>query len=194
MIDEEQLQLRYEDLGFAPDNAALMVEFTKEFNKEEPTEDELELAGLTRGTILGMFDDGILTEEEAKTALLDLGISEAATDLFITQRQLELERGNRTALIENFIRLAGGGHISLDSAQDGLFGLGLAATEVAIAVQRILRNRDARDRLPTLAQLDKMRAQDIVDDEQWQEAMAGLGFSDVWIERLGKLTGGDVEV
>ena len=194
LIDEEGLQLRYEDLGFAPDNAALMVEFTKEFNREDPTEDETELAGLTRGTILGMFDDGILNEDETKTALLDLGISEAATELFIVQRKLELERSNRTALIENIIRLAGGGHISLATAQDGLAGLGLAATEIAIAVQRILRNRDARDRLPTLAQLDKMKAQDIVTDEQWEEAMAGLGFSDVWIGRLGKLTGGDVEV
>ena len=194
LIDEEQLQLRYEDLGFAPDNASLMVEFTKEFNKEDPTEDEIELAGLTRGTILGMFDDGILNEDDTKTALLDLGISEAAADLFITQRKLELERANRTTLIENIIRLAGGGHISLDRAQDGLAGLGLTATEVAIAVQRILRNRDARDRLPTLAQLDKMRAKDIVTEAQWQEAMSGLGFSDVWIDRLGKLRGGDVEV
>jgi len=141
-----------------------------------------------------MFDDGILSKGETETALLDLGISSAATDLFITQRVLERERSTRAALIENVVRLAGGGNISLDAAQDGLAGLGLTATEVALAVQRILRNRDARDRLPTLAQLDKMRAKDIVDDEQWQEAMAGLGFSDVWITRLGKLTGGDVEV
>lgn len=191
LLDEEELQARYEALGFDADNAGLMVEFTKAFNDDGATEDEVELAGLTRGTILSMFDDGILTEDDTKDALLGLGISENAASLFIMQRTLETERRNRTSLVENIVRLAGGGHIDLGAAQDGLAGLGLTATEIALAVQRILRNRDSRDRLPTLAQLNKMRTQNIVTDDQWEEAMGGLGFSDVWIERLGKLTGED---
>lgn len=188
LIDEDELQLRYEDLGFAPDNANMMVEFTKAFNSSEPTDAELEVQGLTRGTVLSMFEDGIFTEDEAIQVLITLGLSPSAADLFVSQRILEQERSDRKFLIENIIQLAGGGHINLDRAQDSLAGIGLTVTEIAIAVQRILRNRDSRDRLPTMAQINKMRASDIIDEDAWTEAMGGLGFSDLWIERLGKLT------
>ena len=189
LLDSDQLHVRYEALGFDEENAALMVKFTEAFNEEEPPEVALELEGLTRGTILGMFDDGVLSEGETNAALLDLGISEAATGLFITQRKLESERKKRTALIENVVRLVGGGHINLDAGLDGLAGLGLTATEIAIATQRMLSKRETRDRLPTPVQLDKMLAAEIVNAEQWDTAMAGLGFSDDWIARIAKLTG-----
>ena len=194
LLDVEELQARYEDLGFAPENAAMMVKFTEAFNAEEPPEVASELEGLTRSTILGLFDDGVFTEAETERALLDLGISEAATSLFISQRQLEQERKDRTTQINTIIKLAGGGHIDLDQAQDSLAGLGLTDTEIKLAVQRILRARGSRDRLPTLAQLNKMLASDIVTPQQWESAMAGLGYSDVWIERYAGLlaSGGTV--
>ena len=187
LLDSEQLQLRYEDLGFDVGNAAMMTQFTEAYNEEEPPEVALELEGLTRGTVLGMFDDGVLTEGETQIALLDLGISEAATSLFISQRKLERERKDRTDQINTIIKLAGGGHVDLDQAQDSLAGLGLTDTEVKLAVQRILRARGSRDRLPTLAQLNKMLQGRIVTPGQWVSAMAGLGYSDVWIDRIGRL-------
>ncbi len=188
LLDVEELQARYEDLGFAPENAAMMVQFTEAFNAEDPADVALELEGLTRGTILGMFDDGVLTEAETDTALLDLGISEAAVGLFIAQRKLERERRTRTGMIENIVRLVGGGHISLDAGLDNLAGLGLTATEIAIATQRILNKQKSRDRLPTPVQLNKMLALDIIDAEQWDTAMVGLNFSDESIARISKLT------
>ena len=188
LLDSDQLQVRYEALGFAEENATMMVQFTEAFNEEEPPEVALELEGLTRGTILGMFDDGVLTEGETDVALTDLGISEAAVGLFITQRKLEQERRTRTGLIENIVRLVGGGHINLDAGLDNLAGLGLTATEIAIATQRILNKRKSRDRLPTPVQLNKMLALDIIDAEQWDTAMVGLNFSDESIARISKLT------
>lgn len=188
LLTEDELQLRYEDLGFAADNAGLMVEFTKAFNSREPSDAELEIQGLTRSTVLSMFEDGIFTEDEAIGVLTALGLSPEAADLFVSQRILEAERSDRKFLIENIIRLAGGGHINLDRAQDSLAGIGLTVTEIALAVQRILASRGSRDRLPTMAQINKMLSSDIIDEEAWTEAMGGLGFSDVWIERLGQLT------
>lgn len=188
LLSEEDLQIRYEALGFDAANAELMVQFTIAFNEEDPPEVELELEGLTRSSILGMFDDGVLSEGETTEALQDLGISEAATSLFITQRRLEQQRKERTGLIENIVALVGGGHVDLGAGLDSLAGLGLTATEIAKATQRILNNRKGRDRLPTPTQLDKMLGLEIVSPEVWETAMAGLGFSDVWIERLALIT------
>ena len=184
LLTVEDLQTRYEALGFDADNAALMVAFTIEFNRGDTAEDVNELEGLTRGTIINMFEDGILNETEATDALLALGFSESAADLLIRQRKLEVDRRDRKALIESVVQLIGGGAISLPQAQDSLATIGLTATEMAIAVKRILQARGGRARLPTVAQLEKMRELKIVSEDQWTEAMGGLGFSDVWVGRI----------
>lgn len=184
LLTVEDLQIRYEALGFDADNAALMVAFTIEFNEGPSAEDVAELEGLTRGTIINLFEDGILNESETTDALLALGVSEPAAALLIQQRKLEVDRRDRKALIESVIQLVGGGAISLPQAQDSLATIGLTASEMAIAVRRILQARGDRDRVPTVAQLEKMRELKIVTEEEWTEAMGGLGFSDVWVERL----------
>ena len=190
VLDSAELQIRYEALGFAPDDAALMVQFTEAFNSESPADVAVELEGLTRSTILSMMDDGILSEPDAQAALIDLGISDAAARLFITQRRLESERRGRAETVANTVRLAKGGHITLAEAQDTLGRLGLTATEIALATQRIIDDRGVRDKLPTMAQLNKMLAADIIAVEQWREAVGGLGFSDAWTDRLLLLEGG----
>lgn len=184
LLDEEQLQLRYEDLGFAPENATLMVQFTLAFNAPDETEAQLEIEGLTRATVVNMFEDGILDEEEAFDILVTMGLSETVSRLFIDQRKLENERRTRTALIENIIRLFGGGIIDFGNAQDSLASIGLTATEIALAVQRMIASRSGRVRLPTPIQLDQMLKSEIIDEDLWRETMGGLDFPEEWVERI----------
>ncbi len=183
LITEDELLGRYMDIGFDESNAEMMKQFTVAFNAPDPPE-IIELEGLTRGTILNMFDDGILDETETREILVTLGVGDVAADLFISQRQSERQRRERKALIEGVVELATGAVISLPEAQDSLFSAGLTAVEIALAVQQILRNRSSRDRLPTIAELTKMQQATIIDSEEWRDAMAGHGFPDVWIERL----------
>ena len=194
LLDEEELVSRYMDLGFAEDNAAMMAQFTVAFNADDPPE-VAELEGLTRSTILGMFADGVLSEEQARDIMqVGLGLSEDVVELFLTHQKLVRERADRRALIISVVDLAGGGIINLAEAQDSLARAGLTASEIAGAVKRILDKRERRDRLPTIAQLAKMRRADIIEDDVWRDAMAGHGFPDIWIDRLGDLQAtGDVE-
>lgn len=187
LLDEEQLQLRYEDLGFNVDNAALMVQFTLAFNVTDESEAEQEIEGLTRATVVNMMEDGILQEGEALEILAQMGLSERVALLFVEQRKLEIQRRDRKELIENVIRLVGGGIINFPQAQDSLAQLGLTAIEIARATQRILAALGGRDRLPTQAQIDKMLASEIITEEVWKETMEGLNFPDVWITRILEL-------
>ena len=193
LIGEDDLIPRYMDLGFNESNADMMAKFTIAFNAPDAPE-VLELEGLTRSVILGMFDDGVLTEREAKEIMMTgLGLSDNVAALFITHRKLVRERSDRGALITSIIDLAGGGIIQLPEAQDSLARAGLTAVEIAGAVKRILDRREKRDRLPTVAELAKMRDSEIIDVEVWHDAMAGHGYPDVWIDRLADLqsAGGD---
>ena len=92
-------------------------------------------------------------------------------------------------MIEGVVKLATGAVIDLPEAQDTFARVGLTAIETALAVQQIIRNRESRDRLPTIAELAKMQAGAIIDSDEWAEAMAGHGFPDIWIERLEVFSG-----
>jgi hypothetical protein len=187
LLTEDDLQERYESLGFSPDDASMMTTFTLAFNADDATEAEREIEGLTRSTAVNMFEDGILEEQETREILQLMGLSERVAGLYVDQRKLEIERNERLALIENIIQLVGGGAINFPTAQDSLATLGLTAVEIAKATKRIIDNLKGRDRLPTLAQLDKMLAAEIITEDTWRETMGGLGFSDDWVDRLFQL-------
>lgn len=191
LLTDADLQLRYEAIGFAPADAELMVAFTVAFNfSEDELPDELE--GLTRASILGMFEDGIVERGVTVELLTSMGIGADAAELFVEQRELEQDRKDRRNLIESVVSLAGGGRISLPEAQDSLASIGLTAVELTRATANILRGRDSRDRLPSLADLRKMLESEIIDDAVFLETLKASGFDDVWALREFELITGRV--
>lgn len=189
LLTDEDVQERYEAIGFSPDDASLMLAFTVAFNfSEDSLPDELD--GLTRASILGMFEDGIVERGVTVELLTSMGIGADAAELFVEQRELEQERQTRRDLVESVVSLAGGGRISLPEAQDSLAAVGLTAVELTRATANILRGRDSRDRLPSLADLRKMLEGEIIDDEVFLESLKASGFSDVWAAREFELITG----
>ena len=189
LLTDKELQTRYEAIGFAPDDAALMVSFTIAFNISEDQLPE-ELVGLTRASVLNMFEDGIIPKNDAVALITQMGIGEDAAFLYVEQRDMEVSRRERTNLIESIIRLAGGGRIDLGQAEDSLAQLGIGAIEITRAVGRIVGLIDDRDRLPSLAALEKMHKKKILTNAEFMESIKALGFNDVWAGREFKLLTG----
>lgn len=182
LLTDKDLQTRYEAIGFGADDAALMVAFTVAFNFSEDRLPE-ELEGLTRATVLNLFEDGLVERDEAVEFLARMGIGDEAAELFVEQRELETSRRERRDLIESVVQLAGGGRISLPLAQDSLANIGVTAVESARAIQRILASRDSRDRLPTIASLTKMFKREIIDADLFLDTLKAHGFDDDWAAR-----------
>ena len=189
LLTDKDLQTRYEAIGFSADDAALMVGFTVAFNFSE---DELpeELEGLTRATVLNMFEDGLITRDDAVELIGRMGVGDDAAELYVEQRDLDVSRRNRTNLIESIISLAGGGRINLSQAEDSLAQLGLSAIEISRAVGKIIGLINNRDRLPSLAALEKMQKKGIIEDETFLESLKALGFNDTWAGREFELLTG----
>lgn len=188
LLDEEQLQLRYEDLGFNPENAAMMVAFTLAYNAEEPPIEPGELEGLTRATTLSMFEDGIISRAQTAEVLLSLGFGEDGTELFITQRELEIERAERHAVIGLVTDQARAGAITFEEAQDRLGEMGLEPAELAKAVGRLLREQERQTSIPPRGDLDKMLAAELISDAAYIDALQRRGFTRFWAENYLALT------
>ena len=182
LLTDKELQTRYEAIGFNADDAALMVAFTVVFNSSE---DELpeELLGLTRASVLNMFEDGLIDRDDAVDLITRMGIGSDAAELYVEQRDIELGRRERNNLIESIIRLAGGGRINLSQAEDSLAQTGISAIEITRAVGRITGLISDRDRLPSLAALEKMHTKAIIDDDVFLSTIKALGFNDEWAKR-----------
>ena len=189
LLTDKELQIRYEAIGFSADDAALMVGFTVAFNFSE---DELpeELEGLTRATVLNMFEDGLITRDDAVELIGRMGVGEDAAELYVEQRDLDVSRRERSDLIESIVSLAGGGRINLSQAEDSLAQLGISAIEIGKAIGKITGVINNRDRLPSLAALEKMHKKEIIDDETFLDSLKALGFNDTWADReFALLTG-----
>lgn len=184
VLSEAEVNRAYHDIGYSDENAERLTDFTLRLNAPKAAEDVDELAKLTRASVLGFFEDGIIDATRARSLLLDLGVSEQATDLFISAKQADLERADRKDQIALIISQQRAGVLAFDEAQDKLSGLGLETREQELAVTKLLREKAQTTRLPARGSLDKMFKADVIDKEVYLATLQLRGYSEVWAGRF----------
>lgn len=184
VLTEEEVNRAYHDIGYSDLNADRLTAFTLRLNAPKAREDVDELAKLTRGSVLGFFEDGIIDATRARSLLLDLGVSEQATDLFISAKEADIERADRKDQIALIISQQRAGVLQFDEAQDKLSGLGLETREQELAVTKLLREKAQTTRLPPRGSLDKMFKADVIDREVYLATLQLRGYSETWAGRF----------
>lgn len=187
LITEDELQSRYEDLGFSPADARMMTEFTVEFNAEPAAESPEVIEEVARRPILSLYNDGVILADEALERLTELGMPESEARIFIEAENLERERQDRKAQKELVIEQAKAGALTFDEAYDRLSGLGFEPEELNRAVTEIHRARAMATKLPTRDELDKMLARNLITDSEYVEALQRIGYAPFWAQRFLRL-------
>lgn len=184
LLDEQQLQERYEAIGFSPDNAGLMVQFTLEYNAEPAAESPEQIEAVARQPILNLYRDGVFLEDEARTRLVELGMPEAEANVFLEAERLEQEREDRKQQKDLVLEQAKAGALSFNEAFDQLSGLGLEPTELNRAVTEMYRARAQATKQPTRDELDTMLARELVTEDEYVEALQRMGYAPFWAQRF----------
>lgn len=190
LIDEEELTRRYRDVGYSPEDALKMTEFTIAFNAPDEPEDSAPLRGLTRSLTLGLMEDGAITPTDATELLEGIGFSPDLAALLVGQRELEVERSERKEQAELITESVKTGEITFEAAQDRLGSLGLEPLELKKGLTRLTRDMAKRPNIPSVKQLEQMADAGIIDDTEYRESLELSGFSRAWSERLVKLRRG----
>ena len=81
-----ELLVAYEDLGFSPDKAQTMVDFTIAYNS--PRVDD-EPKRLTRAQIIKFYRDKLYSKADSIQQLKDIGYDQPTAELFITLEDLD---------------------------------------------------------------------------------------------------------
>lgn len=178
VLSEDDVMRSYLDLGYDATKAGQLTAFTLALNAPQEDAVAVRERDLTKGDIIGLLNDGLLTPEEANDSLMELGFDEAESDLLV-QRELtqEAARERRTD-ISLVVGQAKSREITFDMAMDRLNELNLTQRELAKAGLDVSRSFEVRTRKPALAPLVDWLNLGLTNIEQHIEELRGLSFSD----------------
>ena len=128
VLTEVELQAAYEDLGYHPDKAEKMKDFTLAYNAKTGSGDETEYKDLTRAVVIQAYRKGVLTRDQAETRLMGL---EYATE----EIEVLLELADWTQEIEDAPDYSKEYHRDIKSIVEKAYG------------QRVISHQDAVDML-----------------------------------------------
>jgi len=82
VLDTNDVKKSYLDIGYSPENAQKMTEFTVKYENDE-------MNGLTRATLISSYKDGIITREQLKTYLKGLRYVDDVIEFWLEQADYE---------------------------------------------------------------------------------------------------------
>ena len=190
VLNDEQVEKAYRDIGYSPDNAALMLEFTKQYNDDEDLLTLNVASDLTRSNIVDFYKDGIIDRTLALGLLLQAGINAIAAELFLDSADFDIERRERSSQVGLILDKYKHGVFTFAQANDAINALGLEERERALVGVELVKVQQALNKVPSRADLDKFINAGLIDGALYLETMERNGYSRDWAEKYLLLASG----
>lgn len=171
VLSEDDVTLRYEYLGYSPEDARLMTRFTVEDakNTDEQTPTTVVMASYKAGTIdrATAFEQllAVKNTEIIANTLLD------NADASIKQELIDLEADAITDQYRN-------GKIDLAEYQTQLTRIGVPARMLQLTIQRELAQAKKRTKVSTKSDLDVWWRTGVIGYKIYRERMTALGYTE----------------
>lgn len=180
VLNREEVFKAYKDIGYDDEKAEKLTQFTV-MGASEAERD------LTRSDILGAFKDAILSREEAKNALIEMGYSDDEAELLISREEYKLTEEYRKAEISavkaEFVK----GIITESEAINRMAVLGLHSKEIERQIALWKPETKSKVATPTLTQLTQFLKAGIIDVKTYREELEGRGYSQKYIDWFTEL-------
>jgi plasmid stability protein len=190
---KEDLVFQYRTLGYSPENAGLMADFTIVYNAEPDRSASDEVRDLTKSEVLALVKGGQMTAEAAIEALqaIDYDIDAATAFVSLAEHQRAQKRlGDAIDIIKDSVRLGRLDYNGAISALDALDLEGMQRAEVALEIDIIAQKNIQH---PSRAELDSFFEAGIISEREYKSGLGILGYSELWQERftVQKAPGGE---
>ena len=189
VIDDDKLTEAYEAIGYSPDDAVLMAQFTIIYNfgpeaaemtpEDRMREDQKEAS---RASIVKAYKMYYLERTEALNYIEELGISPDAAELYITTADLEMEEDITNKQVDTvhdkYVRKI----ITRNDAVGSLGNLNLPARMQDALLANWDVELDARTSRPSKTELFKFWKLKLITDNQLKEELEGMMYPQKTIE------------
>lgn len=176
--DEERLEKAYNEMGYSPDDAKDLVNWTKkEYGQEDK---EASLAQVLEAQIAM-----IISQEEAKELILKLGYSEERSNWLLSLNQFKMEAKERQTLIETeHIYFQNGIHD--ETIVRGELGNHRVSPEfISQLVEKWTIEKLVARKMPSKSDYDKFLKKGIISTGEYHIGLRNLGYTD---EQIGWYT------
>ncbi|KKN12315.1 hypothetical protein LCGC14_1017670 [marine sediment metagenome] len=191
VLDDEGVTNAYLDLGYSPENATRMTEFTIRYNAETSTLGSERQRELTTAQLLRLFRDGLTSEVETVSNLVGLGYSGDDAEILVTREFIQLELDEREDEKRAIIEMVKAGNLDIVQAQVELAKLNFSQAEIDIILNRLEREMAVKSKAPSEEKLVTMYKKRILSREELRESLSFFGYPDFWVSRLMRLYTGD---
>lgn len=188
ILGVEDVYNSYLDIGYSPENAKALTEFTVVYNEE--VADLGAARDIARDQIMQLYTQHIISRDDAKTLLLNLKYAEADAELLLTLQDVKTDSDYRKAQIGLIVAKAKAGTLSYEEAQNQLTALNITPLELTNALADITNAKTQLTTLPNLTDLRAMYANKLLSEEEFKQWLAALGYNEFWQSRyvsLGKV-------
>jgi hypothetical protein len=165
----------YRAVGYSPDNAELMLDFTKRYNSDEGT-------GLTRATVQKSYKIGLITEEQFRDFLKSFGYTDDVVEYWFTMTEYEKSLAEIEAIKKELFLQYRVGSITLDEVRQELGYKGLPAAFVEQAIKEETAMPSEKIKMPTRTDLERWLLLQIIDEVIYSSQMKALGYRQTDIE------------
>lgn len=187
VLSEKEVDRAYRDIGYSPENAKRLTEFTVRLNDGEGAANLNVTDDLTRANILAFYKEGIINRTVAHGLLLAEGLGAAAAELLLQSADFDIERAERKQLRELVIARFKTGLWSYDQAVREAQRLDFSDRETEQIILDLELIQAKAHKLPSRADLDKMLKAGVVDAATYKATLIADGYSDYWAERYLEL-------
>jgi len=195
-LTEAEVTEAYQDLGFDADKAEKMTRFTVAYNQEpqeaEKTETDKQKTTskeATKSNIMEAFADRLITEQDARSYLDQIGYSPEAIDLFIASEAYDAESKALAEMVDmihdGFVRRVYDGPTTV--AKLGELDLPAAYTESLL--DKWTLEREGKTNRPSKAELFKLFKEKIITEVELRQELAGHGYPMRYIDWYMRLEG-----
>jgi hypothetical protein len=182
ILDRAGVYRAYLDIGYNAERAEQLTQFTEQLNAPKAQTEEPVERDLTKAEILGAYRDGLLTDIDTLSMLLQMGYSDDESALLISRETLKLEIKDRNEEAAIIVQKGLRGLLDFDSVQDALGKLDLTARETERYITQLRREREKIIRLPTLKDLQEFLFGKFITLDKFKLSLHNMGFSDDWVD------------
>lgn len=182
IIDEAAVLKSYKDLGYNDENAARLTEFCKRYYGVEEETEVVTDREYTKAEILDGYRKRILTADQARGSLQDMGYSAEQADFYLSREDLKAEQTRKQAYIDRWHSLYIEGLASANDVSTNLTDLGVTRSEVDELLPLWYLERIQRVAKPSRTDLNRFLSKGIITEAKWREQMQLLGYADQYID------------
>ena len=193
VLDDDKTRTAYLAIGYSPENADLMLDFTKRYNDADEIIDVDVASDLTRSTIIGFYMDGIIERDIALGLMLQAGINVVAAELFLLNADFDLERKERKSVKDLIFDQFAFRQITFEVAVDKFNELNIEPIERELALLDLDKLNRRQNKIPSKADLGKFLTEGVINEDQYINNMILNGYSPTWANRYLELLNKGIE-